>query len=214
MTREAGDAVMSATEGPDGKFSIKIRFTKKTLKKYGWYHDLRRGREIRLTATFHPDQPGLQKLSFRPARPSDAPEVTAIIRLRSDLTGEVVFTHLTCEGSAAKADFPDYVISTTHTDDDTGITEHRYTNGSLRFIIPAPLLKEPLGVYEDLVADREVLLTLVEANEETVSFRRTMPEDDPKTAGLLSLRDDGQGEVTFSPPPTNPAQPKPRDTPP
>jgi hypothetical protein len=203
---------MSGAEGPDGKFSIKIRFTKKSLKKYGWYHDLRRGREVRLTATWNPDQPGLQKLSFRPARPSDAPEVTALLRLRSDLTGEVVFTQLTCEGSVAKADFPDNIVSTTHTHDDTGITEHRYTNGSLRFIFPTPLLKEPLGVYEDLVADREVLLTLVEANEEKVTLRRTRPEDDPNTAGLLTLRDDGQGEVTFPPPPTNPAQPKPRDT--
>jgi hypothetical protein len=191
---------MSATEGPDGKFSVKIRFTKKTLMKYGWYHDLRRGREICLTATWHPDRPGLQKLSFRPARPSDAPEATAIIRLRSDLAGEVVFTQLTCEESVAKTDCPANVVATTHTDDDTGITEHRYTNGSLRFIIPTHVLKEPLGVYEDLVADREVLLTLVEANEETVSFRRTRPEDDPETAGLLTLREDGYGEVTFPPP--------------
>jgi hypothetical protein len=197
---------MTCIKRPDGNFSFKIRFTKHTLKKYGWYHDLLRGREIRLTATWHPDRPGLQKFGFRPARPSDAPEVTAIIRLRSDLTGEVVFTHLTGEITAAKADCPANVVSTTHTDDDTGITEHRFTNGSLRFIIPAPVLNEPLGVYEDLVADREVLLTLVEANEETVSFRRTRPEDDPDTAGLLTLREDGYGEVTFPPPPTNPEQ--------
>jgi hypothetical protein len=156
MSREPGYAVLSATEGPDGNYSIKVRFTKKTLKKYGWYHDLRRGRDVRLTATWHSDRHGLQKLSFRPARPSDAPEVTAILRLRSDLTGEVVFTQLVCVGPVAKADFSDNIVATTHTHDDTGITEHRYTNGSVRFILPTPLLKEPLAVYEDLVADREV----------------------------------------------------------
>jgi hypothetical protein len=193
---------MSAAEGPDGNFSFIITFTKNTLKKYGWYRDLRRGREIRLTATWHPDRPGLQKLGFRPARPSDAPEVTAILRLRSDLAGEVVFTQLTGEDSVAKADCPANIVSTTHTDDDTGITEHRFTNGSLRFIIPAHVLKELLGVYEDLVADRDVLLTLVEANEDSTTLRRTRPEDDPETAGLLTLREDGYGEVTFPPAPS------------